>query len=139
MADQIKAPLDTPRRTPDGRTYTLAETIDGIGGLEALNVPHHRPRNVAAAPEGAPDEEEPPTAEELARFDESAADVGARYKVGAATVRGWGRVAPPDVVLALPGGRYRFSGSRLDAWIAAGPNRVNTLEPAATSPNGGVA
>ena len=221
LVDLIKATLNTPRKTPDGRTYTIAETIDGIGGLEALNVPHHRPRNVATAAPTAPatapaavaqpaaetvdvqatafngaqilalkdlivsvtagelpaetaieaivagfpsisrgqaqamvgpaaaravegaaidaELEEEPTAEELARFAESAADVGARYKVGAATVRGWGRVAPDDVVLSLPGGRYRFNGSRLDAWIAAGPNRANTLDAGAAAPDGGAA
>jgi len=188
LASIVEKTLDVKRVTAEGVPYTTAEILDDIAALEALNIPHHKPRDVNADAEGggsidvqstafngaqiqalqalvasvganelpaqtaieaivagfptisriqaeamvlpaqtqaaataaAASEVAQPTAEQLARFNESAADVGARYKVRAATVRKWGRSAPADCVLPLPGGRYRFCGSKLDAWIASG-------------------
>ncbi len=123
LADIVKQALLIPRTLDDGRVYSTASIIDDIRALEALNIPHRRPQDVAVAPEGgrqdqtaAPSAPSAPTAEDLARHSDTTACVARRYGVSRHTVCRWAKAGAP--CLPLPGGRYRFNPRELHDWLA---------------------
>lgn len=125
LVDFVRSSLGLPLVDAEGNAYKMGELIDGPRVLDVLNVPHIKPHELARRRSGggdpdagAPDPAEPPaTPEELARFPESAREVGERYGFGAASIRRLALEAPDDVARRL-NGRFRFNGLAFDRWLA---------------------
>ena len=49
LCDILKMTAGLPRKLKDGRVYSIAEVVDAVHALEALNVPHLDPEDVAHA------------------------------------------------------------------------------------------
>ena len=54
LCDILKMTAGMPRKLKDGRVYSIAEVVDAVHALEALNVPHLEPEDVAHFEEPKP-------------------------------------------------------------------------------------